>query len=92
MIPNFFKKEPIPDIIPEELTEKIREFSQSGDRENFIKDTFFYVVGRYGGARTGLISHFMRIFETDIFEIFATTGYMHCTTMNYLIRIMCIKS
>jgi hypothetical protein len=92
MIPNFFKKEPIPDIIPEELTEKIREFSRSGDRERFIKDAFSYIVSRYGGARTGLISHFMRIFETDISKIYTTTGYMHCTTMSYLIRIMCIKS
>jgi hypothetical protein len=92
MIPNLLKKTPIPDTIPEALQEKIREFAQSGDKEQFIRDAFLYIVSRYGGARTGLICYLVRIFETDIFEIYATTGYMHCTTMNYLIRIMCIES
>ena len=92
MIPNLFSKYPIPKKIPKELQEKIHEFSQWGNREQFIRNAFLYIVGRYGGNRVRFISQFGRIFETDILKIYEARWYMHCTTMNYLIRIMCVKS
>jgi len=41
MIPNLFKKLDIPNKIPKELADKIKDFSKSKDKEDFLKKSFF---------------------------------------------------
>ena len=71
---------------------KIKEFLENNSKEKFIEKSFFYIVKTWGGNRFNLIFKFSRLFEVDIFNILNTKGYMHCTTMNFLLRIMLIKS
>ncbi|MFT4244325.1 MAG: hypothetical protein ACMXYB_02615 [Candidatus Woesearchaeota archaeon] len=92
MIPNLFSKIPIPHTIPKELDEKVKEFSKSRDKEEFLQKSFFYIVNNWGGSRVNLICKFSRLFQKDINTILQTQGYMHCTTMNFLLRVMAIKS
>lgn len=92
MIPNLFKKIPIPNNIPKELNTKIKEFSKSKNKEIFLKKSFFYIVNNWGGNRINLICKFSRLYQKDLNKIIQTKGYMHCTTMNYLLRIMAVKS
>ncbi len=92
MIPNLFKKFPIPNKIPKELKCRIKEFSKSKDEEIFLKKSFFYIVNKWGGNRINLILKFPRLYQKDIYKIIRTKGYMHCTSMNYLLRVMIVKS
>lgn len=92
MIPNLFKKFPIPNQIPNELDNKIREFSKSKDKEIFLRKSFFYIVNNWGGSRINLILKFSRLYQKDLNKIIHTKGYIHCTTMNYLLRVMSVKS
>ena len=62
MIPNLFKKIPIPNQIPKELNTKIKEFSKSRDREVFLKKSFFYIVNNWSGSRVNLICKFSNLF------------------------------
>lgn len=92
MIPNLFVKQELPSKIPKELELKIKEFSRSKNKEEFLKKSFFYVVRGWGGSRFNFFFKFTRLFQKDISQILRTKGYMHCTTMNFLIRIMLIRS
>ncbi len=92
MIPNLFSKQEIPDEIPEKLKEKIREFSHNSDKEDFLKKSFFYITSKWGGGRMNLIYKLRLLFDKDISKIFNTKGYLHCTTMNFLLRTMLVKS
>jgi hypothetical protein len=92
MIPNLFSKIPIPKNIPKELERKIREFSRGRSKEEFLKRSFFYLASRYPGSRVNFVLKFGRLFEKDIFVIWNYRDYVHCTTMNYLFRIMLVKS
>ena len=92
MIPNLFKKNNIPNKIPKELNNKIKDFSKSKNKEEFLKKSFFYIVNNWGGSRVNLIYNFPRLRQKDLSEILKSQGYMHCTTMNYLLRVMAVKS
>lgn len=92
MIPNLFKKEKIPNKLPKEFENKIKEFSKYKNKEEFLKKSFFYIIENWGGNRINFILKFSRLFQKDISKIIKTEGYIPCTTMNYLLRIMAIKS
>ena len=92
MIPGLHKKLPIPKTVPKELQLKIKQYSKNKNKEEFLKKCFDYVTKNFGGHRINLFLKFSRLYQNDINKIIKTKGYMHCTTMNYLIRIMAIKS
>lgn len=92
MILNLLRKAEIPYRIPKELEDKIDEFSKFKNKEIFLKKSFFYIVNRWGDNRINLILRFPRIFQNDLNRIIKTKGYMHCTTMNHLLRVMAVKS
>lgn len=92
MIPNLLNKILIPNHIPKELDDKIKEFSKSKNKEFFLKKSFFYIVNNWSGSRINLICKFSRLYQKDLHKIIHTKGYMHCTTMNYLLRVMAVKS
>lgn len=92
MIPNLFKKMSIPNKVPKELNNKIKEFSKSKNKEEFLKKSFFYIVNNWGGSRVNLICNFPRLRQKDLSKILKSHDYMHCTTMNYLLRVMAVKS
>ena len=92
MIPNLCSKNKIPKIIPKQLDEKIKKFSKSKDKEIFLEQSFYYITKNWGGSRYNLIYKFSRLFTTNIRKILQQNGYMHCTTMNFLLRIMAVKS
>ena len=91
-LPNVFIKQPIPDVLPAELEAVIEGLVKTEDRESFLKEAFFFVVNRWGGNRINFILKFQRLFEKDLNKILATEGYLHCTTMNFLLRVMAVKS
>ncbi len=93
MIPNLFHKLQIPETIPEDLLDTIVELQQrSSDKEDFIKKCFLYIVSNWWWNRIQLFSHFSRIFQKNIHTIINSKWYMHCTTMNYILRIILVKS
>jgi len=92
MIPNLFKKLLIPKEIPKELSLKIKEFSRGKNKEKFLKKSFLYIVSKYRGNRFNLIFRFDKLFKNNLNYIVNNKGYMHCTTMNFLLRVMAVKS
>jgi len=92
MIPNLFSKEPIPEKIPKDMEKKIKEFVKGKNKEEFLKESFFYLASRYSGSRINFVLKFGRLFEKNIFAIWSYRTYVHCTTMNYIFRIMLVKS
>ncbi|MGV8162778.1 MAG: hypothetical protein ACP5N2_05610 [Candidatus Nanoarchaeia archaeon] len=92
MIPNLKSKAPIPETLPAELSRKIKLFAKNKNKEEFLEKSFYYVVNRNNGSRFNLLFKFNRLFITDVNILLKTKGYLHCTNMNYLLRVMLIKS
>lgn len=92
MIPHIFSKYPIPENIPEELKKVIRDFSEQSSSEEFLKKSFEYITQNWWWDRYGIFLYMLRLSETRIWDILKTKWYLHCTTMNYLLRVMLVKS
>lgn len=92
MIPNLFTKLPIPEKIPESMEQVIKEFAIQKDKEDFVKKCFDLLVSKHHGSRINIILKFRNFYKNDIADIWNHKGFFYCTTLNYLLRMMMIKS
>lgn len=92
MIPNLFSKEKIPDSIPEEMQKVVDELKNQKNKEECLRKAFDILSKKYKGRRYYTITGFFKLFELDLNKIWKKKSYLHCTTMNYLLRTLLVKS
>ena len=92
VIPHFFSKSSLPTHLPYKLSVDINRLSKTSSQRSLAKKAFLYVVGNWGGPRYNMLFKFHRLFYRDISRIFKTKGYLHCTSMNYILRVLLVKS
>jgi len=92
MIPNLFRKEPIPNTIPKEMESIIQKYSQSKNKEIFLRKSYEYLTKKYNIKRLYVIIKFPELFKQRVESLWNRKGYIHCISLNYLLRIMLIRS
>jgi len=92
MLPNFFSKEPIPDKVPKELEVFITELKKCSSKEDCLKAAYEYVTSRWHGERVKTYLFSYRLFSCNINKIIKTRGFLHCNHLNYLLRILLVRS
>ncbi|MBN2142824.1 hypothetical protein JW711_05850 [Candidatus Woesearchaeota archaeon] len=93
MIPNLFSKEPLPDNIPAGMTAAIRKIKQAHPgKEDFLRASYLFLATKYQLKRLQVISKFYQLFIKDLDWAWNKKGHIHCTTLNFLLRIMLVKS
>ena len=92
MLLNFFTKLPIPNKIPEEMQKIAEELSRSASKEDCLKSAYEIMTQKYRGYRFRTYTKIHLAFETDLEKLWQRTGFMHCHAINYLLRILLIKS
>ncbi len=89
----FFYKVPLPDELPVDLKETINKLKQqANDKEHYLHLVYDFLTHRYRGYRFHTYIRFWDLFVHDISKIWHRQGFLHCTTMNYLLRIFLVKS
>ncbi len=85
-----FRRVPIPESIPAELTTIISDLHQKATSNmEFLTLSYDYVTSKYTGNRLKTITEFWRAFG-NVYD--TPPGFLHCTGQNYLLRTMLIKS
>lgn len=92
MIPNLFRKEPIPMVIPKDMEEIIKKLSKSKNKEQFLKSSFEYITKKYKLRRSDVITYLPGLFRKDVSYLWDKKGFLYCTPLNYLLRVMLVKS
>lgn len=92
MIPNFFIKAKVPEKLPKEIEEFIHKLKKSKNKKQCIKKAYLFLSKRYRGYKLETYTKWYMIFDSNINKIWSNPGFLHCTTLNYLIRILLIKS
>ena len=93
MIPNLITKQKIPEKIPQEMEEKIKEFKlKSINKEDYLKDCFYFLANRFKPSRLNVILKINEVFKINLDYLWNKKGHIHCTSLNYLFRIMLVKS
>ena len=92
MVGNLFTKERIPDKLPKELEVFVKELRKSKTKKECIKKAYIFLLDRYRGQRVYTYLKFFNLFISDVDKIWAKKGFLHCNVLNYLMRILLIKS
>lgn len=89
---DLFSKTPLPQELPEEMKMTINELSRSASQEECLKKAYAVMTARFHGLRGTTYFLFWRLFIKDAAKLWKQKGFMQCTNLNYLMRILLVKS
>ena len=87
-----FIKAKIPDQLPKEMEDIIKELKKSKTKKDCIKKAYSLLSKKYRGYKLYTYLRFFDLFVSDINKIWAKKGFLHCNLLNYLMRILLVKS
>jgi len=80
----------IPKELPLDLKNLINDLRGLEKRE-IIKKLYLLFKEKYQGSRIKTITKFFEIFNFDLEKIWQTQGFVHCTAINYLLKIILLN-
>ena len=92
MIWTFFRKARLPDKLPKDMQQAVAKLKKSRGKEDCLKQAYNLLGEKYKGYPLRTYTRLWMIFEFDINKIWARKDFIHCTTMNYLYRVLIINS
>ena len=92
--PNILSKQPIPSSLPRCIDQQIKKCltQSSDDRIKFLRCVSEFLEQKYCGHRLNVITKLPRLWLRDLKQICNTQGFLYCTTMNYILRVMSVNS
>lgn len=91
MLPNFFKKEPLPEQISPTFEKIIEHLRTRSDKEEALKEAYKIVSTRFKSSRWKLIVRVSRAFMKNPDKMWAKK-FLYCYQDNYLLRLLLVKS
>ena len=89
---DFFSKTPIPKKLPSEIIDVVDDLRKSSSKEECLQKVYDLLGNKYQGARVQTYLKLPLAFKKDIYFFWNKKGFLHCTNMNYLARILLVKS
>ncbi len=89
---DLFKKTSIPNQLPCEMQGIIVELKKSSNKEDCLGRAYEILSKKYRGYRVKTYTRIFEIFCKDILRLWQKNGFLHCTNINYVLRILLIKS
>jgi hypothetical protein len=89
---DFFYKTRIPEKLPIEMVGVIDDLKKFSSKEECLKNVYNFLSNKYQGNRIGTYLKLFEIFTKDISLLWKKDGFLHCTNINYLARILLTKS
>ena len=89
---NMFGKTPIPDVLPDEMKKIINELKKSHSKKDCLRRAYKILTNKYRGYRVKTYTKIIEVFISNINKLWAKDGFLHCTSINYLMRTLLIKS
>lgn len=87
-----FLNPPIPQELPEDLELKINALKQYKTKSEALLKAYTLLTVRYRGYRLKTVTHLPDLVNVDIAKMWERSGFLHCTKLNYLLRILLINS
>jgi hypothetical protein len=81
----------IPERLHLGLENWVKELKSSKNKSECLNKAYGLITSRYRGERINTYLKFWHVFY-NLKKIWKKQGFLHCTNMNYLLRILLIKS
>jgi hypothetical protein len=92
MIPNLLFKEPIPDDLPKGMRKVIKSLRRCKSKEKCLEKAYRILTRRYHGENFRTYTRFYELLFWDVYYLWDRTGFLHAPQINYLMRILLVKS
>lgn len=89
---DLLSKTRIPEALPTKMQMIIDDLKKSSGKEACLKKAYEILNEKYRGYRVKTYTRLFDLFTTDIKKLWNTNGFLHCTNINYVMRILLIKS
>ena len=86
-----FKQKQISKDLPLDLKNSIDDLRVL-EKGEIIKKVYLLLKEKYQGNRAKTITKFFEIFNFNLEELWYAQGFIHCTAINYLLKIILINS
>jgi hypothetical protein len=89
---DLFSKTVIPEKIPNEMQKVINKLKESSNKEECLKNAYNILITKYRGFKVKTYLRLFDVFESDIGVLWNKNGFLHCANINYVMRILLIRS
>ena len=87
-----FGRRPIPAELPPEMNEVTSELRKTVTKEECLWEAVRILSERYRGYRFRTYTRVFDLWTSDPERLWAKQGFLHCTNVNYLCRILLVGS
>lgn len=89
----FYKKEPIPSRLPRQVEHAITQLEKdSSNSYEYLRNSMDYLLSTVSSQRIKTITRLNLAFEKSLAKLFRRRGFMHCTQLVYLLRVLLVRS
>jgi hypothetical protein len=92
VIPNFCPNKQIPAKLPADMEAAVNKLKKSRNKKECLEKAYKMLSEKYHGEKLKTYARIYELFITDIGKLWEKSGYLHCTNINYLMRILLVKS
>lgn len=89
---DLFSKTSLPESLPSEMLTLVNDLKNSSNKEDCLKKAYQILAARYQGHRLKTYTKLCDAFRSDIDYLWSQKGFLHCNNINFLLRILLIKS
>lgn len=89
---DFFGKTKLPNTIPFDMENIIVGLRNLNSQEECLKEVYKVLSEKYRGFRIITYLRILGVFRKDVQFLWRQSGFMHCTNINYLFRVLLVKS
>jgi hypothetical protein len=89
---NFISSPAVPESLPVELGDVLRELSKKKTKREVLDASYELLTEKYRGHRIKTLTNLFDLFDVDVAKLWSKHGFLHCTNMNYLLKILLVGS
>src|SRR3989338_4434499 len=92
MLNTLFFCWPVPSSLPPEIESVCERLRAATDQEDALRQVHALLSERFRARRSMTYVWLHRILRRDPDRVWASTGFLHCTHMNWLLKILLVRS
>lgn len=89
---NFFTPPRVPARLPADLELEIEKLQRCETKDEVLAVAYDLLTQKYRGYRLKTFTRLFDLFDVDVHNLWAKNGFLHCTNMNYLMKILLLGS
>lgn len=86
------KKGKLPEELPKDIERLVAELKETRDKKACLEKAYSVLTTKYKGYRFKTLYNPHYFLINDLEKLWAKSGFIYCNQMNYLLRLLLIKS